>query len=53
MVPTRSEEVSSGVVSIHCSVLGTIKDGIVDREHGRDGQDLLTALVSTCESSAI
>ena len=45
MIPSWSEEVSSGVVSIHSPVLRPVEYGVVDRQHGSDGQYLFTALV--------
>ena len=46
MIPTRTEEVGSSIVSKYCPVLWTVEDGVVDREHGCNGEDLLTTLVS-------
>ena len=45
VIPSCSEEVSPSVISIHSPVLGAIEYGVVDRQHGGDGQYLFTALV--------
>ena len=46
VIPARPEEVGTSIVGKHDAVLGSVEDGIVDRQHGCNSQDLLTALVS-------
>ena len=45
VVPTRGEEILSGGVRMHDLVLWAVEDGIVDWEHGCNGDDLMRALV--------
>ena len=41
VVPTREEEVDTSIVGMDDLVLGSVEDGVVDREHGSHCQDLL------------
>lgn len=45
MVPTREEEVDTSIVGMDDLVLGSVEDGVVDREHGSHCQDLLRTAV--------
>ena len=46
MITSDTKEIHARVVRVHDFVLGPIEDGVVDREHGGDGEDLLNAFVS-------
>ena len=46
MVSTREEEVLSRCISVDYFVFWAVKYGIVDREHGGDGQDLFGTFVT-------
>ena len=46
MVAPWGEEVDSGVVSVDDLILRSVEDGIVDRQHGCDAQDLIRTLIS-------
>ena len=45
MVTSRHHKVHPGVVGVDHLVFGSVKDGVVHREHGGDGQHLLRTLV--------
>lgn len=40
VVSTREEKVDTGIVSMDNLVLGSVEDGVVDRQHGSHRQDL-------------
>ncbi len=45
VIPTRSEEVGTCIISKDDAVLWSVEDGVVDREHGSDAKNLLTAAI--------
>ena len=45
VVTSRSEEIGSSIICEHNTVLGSIEDGIVDRQHGGNGEYLFATLV--------
>ncbi len=45
MVSSGSEEVDPGIIGMNDLIFRSIKDGIVDGEHGCDAQNLLSTLV--------
>ena len=46
MITSDTKEIHARVVRVHDFVLGAVEDGVVNREHGGDGEDLLNAFVS-------
>lgn len=46
-------EVHSSVVSMNQFVLGAVEDGVVHRQHGRDGQNLLRALITEGQTNEL